>query len=166
MNITRTGKYYLLKLLRLRGTPQSIALGAAIGVFIGITPTIPLHTVAILALTLFTRSSFLAGFITSILVCNPLTYIPQYFLSLKIGNLVTPFHLNWERVKEVLDVVLSNGSFEARVKPLLSIGFEAITVMLVGGILLALPFAVGSYYLIYFLIVSFRKKRREKQILV
>jgi len=165
MNLARTGKYYFIKLLRLRGTPHSIALGAAIGVFIGITPTIPLHTIAILALTLLCRCSFIAGLITSIVVCNPLTYVPQYYLSLRVGNVFTPYHLNWDRVKQVLDVVLSDVSFEMRIKPLLSLGYEAVTVMLVGGVILALPFAVGSYYLCHFLIVSFRKKRRQKQVL-
>ena len=61
MNIVRTGKYYFLKLLRLRGTPHSIAMGAAIGVFIGLTPTIPFHTITILAITLVTRTSVIAA---------------------------------------------------------------------------------------------------------
>lgn len=165
MNISRTGKYYFLKLLRLRGSPHSIAFGAAIGVFIGLTPTIPFHTVLILLLTLLTRTSFIAGFITSILVCSPLTYVPIYYLSLVIGNFVTPFHLNWEKVKQVLDVLLSDASMEERVGPLLSLGYEAISVMMIGGIVLALPFAIVSYYLCHFLVVSFREKRRQKRIL-
>lgn len=165
MNIGRTGKYYYLKLLRMRGTPHSLALGAAIGVFVGITPTIPLHTIAVLLLTILSRSSFLAGLITSLLVCNPLTYVPQYYLALKIGNLVTPYELNWARIKEVLEVVLSDASFKERLQPVISLGYEAIFVMLAGGFLLALPLALGSYYLIYNLIVTYRRKRREKQIL-
>lgn len=165
MNISRTGKYYFLRLLRLRGTPHSIALGAAIGIFIGITPTIPFHTVAILALTVVTRSSFLAGFISSVLVCNPLTYVPQYFLSLAIGNIFTPYHLSWDRIKQVLDIVLSDAALQTRISTLLSLGYEAVTVMLVGGTVLALPFAVAGYYLIHYLVVTFRKKRRAKHIL-
>lgn len=165
MNISRTGKYYFLKLLRLRGTPHSIALGAAIGIFIGITPTIPFHTITILVLTLMTRTSFLAGFISSVLVCNPLTYVPQYFLSLVIGNILTPYHLSWDRIKQVLDVVLSDAALQTRITTLLSLGYEAVTVMLVGGFVLALPFAIASYYLFHSLVISFRKKRRAKHVL-
>jgi len=165
MNIHRTGKYYLLKLLRLRGTPRSIAMGAAIGVFIGITPTIPFHTVTILALTILTRTSFIAGFTTSVVVCNPLTYVPQYFLSLVIGNILTPYHLSWNRIKEVLDIILSDATLQVRADAMLSLGYEALTVMLIGGSVLALPFAVGSYYLVHYLVVSFRKKRQAKRIL-
>lgn len=165
MNFARTGKYYFLKLLRLRGTPHSIAMGAAIGVFIGLTPTIPFHTILILALTILSRTSFIAGLITSVLVCNPLTYIPIYYFSLLIGNLVTPFTVNWEKLKTVLDVVLSDASLEMRIKPLLSLGYEAATVMLVGGTVLALPFGIASYYICHFLVISFRRKRRQKQVL-
>ena len=165
MNLSRTGKFYLIKLLRLRGSPHAIALGASIGVFIGITPTVPLHTMAILVLTLMTRSSFVAGIITSWLVCNPLTYIPQYYLSLVIGNLVTPYHLSWSRIKDVLDIVLADIAFVERMQHLGALGSEAIIVMLAGGTLLALPFALLSYYACYYTIVTFRKKRREKQVL-
>ncbi|MEJ2058677.1 MAG: DUF2062 domain-containing protein [Desulfofustis sp.] len=165
MNVQRTSKYFFLKLLRLKGSPHSIALGAGIGVFIGLTPTIPLHTVIILFLTLLTRTSFFAGLITSILVSNPLTYVPHYYLALLIGNLVTPFHLNWDRVKQVLDLVLADASFEARLKPLLSIGYEAVVVMLTGGITLSLPAAVITYYLCRSLVTTYRRRRRQKQIL-
>ncbi len=165
MNVQRTSRYYFLKLLRLKGSPRSIALGAAIGVFIGLTPTIPLHTIIILTLTLLTRTSFIAGLTTSLLVSNPLTYVPQYYLALALGNLITPFHLNWERVKEVLELILADASFEARVRPLLSIGYEAVVVMLAGGLALAIPFGVLSYYLCHYLVVTYRRKRRQKLIL-
>jgi len=165
MNIARTSRYYVLKLLRLRGTPHSIALGGAIGIFIGITPTIPLHTITILGLTLLTRTSFIAGFTTSVLVCNPLTYVPIYFFSLVIGNTLTPYHLSWARINGVLEVVLSDATLQERISTLLSLGYEAVTVMLVGGTVLALPFGIGGYYLIHFLVMSFRRKRRAKHVL-
>ena len=165
MNFERTGKYYYLRLIRLKGSPRALALGAAIGVFIGITPTIPFHTGAILFLTIATRSSFISGLITSWIVCNPLTCIPLYYLSLKIGNYITPYTLNWDRVKAVLEMLMSDISFLDRIKPLMAMGYEAIVVMLVGGCLLAIPFAVASYYISYNVFDKFSKKRRDKHIL-
>ena len=165
MNISRTGKYYYLRFIRLKGNPHSLALGAAIGVFIGITPTIPLHTVTIFILTVATRSSFVAGLITSVVVCNPLTYIPIYYFSLKLGNIVTPYELSWEQVKKVLEILLSDISFMMKMDALLTVGYEAIIVMIVGGSLLALPFGLVSYYASYFTFLKIRKKRMEKRIL-
>jgi uncharacterized protein (DUF2062 family) len=165
MNLDRTRRYYYLRFIRLKGNPHSLALGSAIGVFVGITPTIPFHTIVIFFLSVFTRSSFIAGLISSWVVCNPLTYIPQYFLSLKIGNLVTPYELSWDQVRSVLETLLSDVSFGMRMKALVTVSYEAIIVMLIGGTILALPFAVISYYITYITIVKIRKKRQEKRIL-
>jgi uncharacterized protein (DUF2062 family) len=165
MNIGRTGRYYYLRILRLKGSPHSLSLGSAIGVFIGITPTIPLHTVIILLLCVLSRSSFMAGLIMSWIVCNPLTYVPIYYLSLKIGNVVTPYELNWVKVQAVLDALLSDVSLGAKFQAMMNLGYEAIIVMLIGGTLLALPFGIASYYLTYYSIVKYRRKRREKQVL-
>ena len=82
MNISlpRTIKYYALKFKRLRGDPHSLALGTAIGIFIGISPTIPLHTVAIIGAALLLRASTIAALISASVVSNPLTMVPQYYL--------------------------------------------------------------------------------------
>ena len=74
----RTTRYFVLRFMRLRGSPYSLAMGTALGIFIGITPTIPLHTVAIIGITLLLRVSTLAGLIAGTVVCNPLTLVPQY----------------------------------------------------------------------------------------
>jgi uncharacterized protein (DUF2062 family) len=165
MNIGRTGKYYYLKLLRLKGSPHALSLGAAIGVFIGITPTIPLHTAIILLLTLLTRSSFIAGLITSWIVSNPLTYVPTYYFSLKTGNAVTHLALNWDKIKLVLDKLLSDSSLSEKFQSLMNLGYETIIVMLVGGTILALPFSLASYYISYYAIIKYRRKKRERQVL-
>jgi len=165
MEVNRTFKYFWLKLLRLRGNPQSLAWGTAIGVFIGLTPTIPLHTIAILALTFITRTSTIAAITTSILVCNPLTYVPIYYFSLVIGNAVTPYELSWQKMKSVLDVLLSNQSFSASLTAMADIGYEAIIVMVAGGIVLALPFTIFSYFFSLKLFITIREKRRRRHLL-
>ena len=111
MNLWRINKYYFLRLKRLRGSPRALAGGTAIGVFIGLTPTMPLHTILIILLALLTRTSAVAGIIFSWLVCNPLTYLPIYYLSAVIGNHITPYELNLEKVQAILDHVLAAGSF-------------------------------------------------------
>jgi len=102
MKFERLTRYYYLRFTRLKGNPKSLAMGTAIGVFIGISPTIPLHTVLILGITIATRTSTIAGIISSWVVCNPLTYIPIYYFSMLLGNLVTPYELNWQRIKTLI----------------------------------------------------------------
>lgn len=165
MKFGRIGTYYFRRFQRLKGDPYALAGGFAIGVFIGITPTMPLHTIVIIFATLTTRTSTIAGILSSWIACNPLTYFPIYYFSLVIGNAATPYHLNWEKIRTVLDLLLSSGSISHSMNTIVSLGFEAIIVMLVGGSILAVPFAVASYYLSLRFFVNIKRKRREKRVL-
>jgi uncharacterized protein len=165
MNPKRLSKYYYLKFMRLKGDPQSLAIGTAVGVFIGITPTMPLHTVLIILITLVTRTSTIAAMLASFLVCNPLTYVPQYYLSTVIGNALTPYELTWSRIKEVLEILLQHPGLQKSFDVLVGLGFEAAIVLVVGGVVLALPLAVASYFFSLRVFVKIREKRSQKHIL-
>lgn len=165
MKPERLSKYYYLRLKRLQGNPHELALGFAIGVFIGITPTIPFHTILIIVLTLLTRSSFIAGILSSWLVCNPLTTIPIYYLALLVGNAVTPYSFSWDTVETVIDSLFSADSFSQSFSVLANIGFEVTVVMVSGGVIIAIPFAILSYFLSLNFFVAYRQKRLRKHIL-
>jgi uncharacterized protein (DUF2062 family) len=165
MNPKRTFRYYYLKFMRLKGDPQSLAWGTAFGTFLGLLPIIPLHTISVLFVTFVTRTSTIAGVLATLVVCNPLTYVPQYYFSIVIGNMITPYNFTWERMKEVLDILLSKPGLMESMQALGGIGYEAIVVLVVGGSVLALPFSVASYFLSLQLFTRIREKRRKKQLL-
>jgi len=151
--------------MRLKGDPHSLALGTAIGVLLGIIPAMPLQTILIVLVTFMTRSSTLAAMLSSFLVCNPLTYVPQYYLSTVIGNIFTPYELNWIRIREVLDILLQYPGFYRSLEILTDLGYEAVIVLLVGGTILAIPFALASYFFALRLFLQIRKKKRQKHVL-
>ena len=165
MKLGRISKYYYLRLRRLRGSPHSLASGFAIGVFIGLTPTVPFHTIAIVFLTLITRTSTVAGVISGWIICNPFTYLPIYYFSLIVGNRVTPYEISWEKIQITLDSAINSGSYLRTLKILTGTGFEMGVVMLVGGCVFALPFTILSYYFALYFFAKMRKKRIEKRIL-
>ena len=165
MNIKRIVKYYYLKFMRMKGDPQSLAIGTAIGVFIGITPTMPLHTILIIPLTIITRTSTIAALLGSLLVCNPITYVPQYYLATIVGNALTPYELSWARIKEVLDILLQHPGLQKSMEALVGLGYEAAIVLVVGGTVLALPCALISYFLSLRLFIKIRQKRGQKHLL-
>ena len=80
MNLTRLRKYYYLRFLRIKGDPHSIAWGAFIGALIGTMPVMPFHTIGIIAVCCLTRTSAMAGLFASLVISNPLTYIPLYYV--------------------------------------------------------------------------------------
>jgi len=165
MNPKRTFRYYYLKFIRLKGDPQSLAWGTAIGTFFGITPIIPFHTAINLVVTFLTRTSTIAALLASLIVCNPVTYVPQYYFSTLIGNAVTPYNFTWEQMKTVLDILLAKPGIMESLHVLAGLGYEAIIVLLVGGSILALPFTIASYFLSLRLFIRIREKRSGKHVL-
>ena len=75
-----------LKLLRLRGKPEVIAKGLAVGVFAGCFPFFGLQSlVGIFLATIFQGSKVAA--IAATWISNPLTYVPMFIFNYKIGKL-------------------------------------------------------------------------------
>lgn len=157
--IKRFIRYNLLRIKRLSGNPRALAGGIAIGVFIGLSPTVPLHTALIVSLALITRTSVLAGIIVSWLVCNPITFFPIYYISVLLGNHLTPYEINYQRIQLLLSQLTDGSGFQASLGVLSALGIESLIVLLVGGFVFSLPFSFLSYYLA----IPFFTKRQEKK---
>lgn len=165
MKPERTARYYWLKFIRLKGDPSTLARGVAVGLFVGVTPTIPLHTALVLFFSALFRGNIIAGLIASMAISNPLTWLPQYFFSWWIGSQFMPGHLSWERIKGLLNLLTSGASFQESIRAMGQLGFDAILVMVLGGVLLAVPFTAAGYLLSLRFFEKIRKKRQEKHIL-
>jgi uncharacterized protein (DUF2062 family) len=153
-------RYYKLRFLRLKGDPKSIARGVALGTFIGITPTMPLHTIATLLVAPLIRANLIGAFIAGWAACNPLTYFLQYYLSWLIGNALTPYNLSWQRIKTVMDVLLSHGaSLQIKLHAISQLGADAVIVMVLGGAVLATPFTIAAYFMTFRFFTKLRQKR-------
>lgn len=165
MKPQRTARYYYLKFLRLKGDPVTLARGVAVGIFVGITPTIPLHTALIILLAPLLGGNLIAALVSATVVSNPLTFAPQYYLSWLIGDFILPGKLTWERLKSALDLILSDAGFRESLSIIFHLGRDAALVIVLGGVLLALPFTLAGYLLSLKLFKKIRDKRREKHIL-
>jgi uncharacterized protein (DUF2062 family) len=134
----------LQKFKQLQGSPRSLARGTAVGVFIGIAPLMPFKSLLILLITVPTRSSTVAAFLVGTLICNPLTYIPLYYLSWLVGDLLLPGQARWENLETVIGRMQGTGFVE-----MLSLagrlGIDTAGVLLIGGLAVALPLSFVSY---------------------
>lgn len=134
----------LHRLKQLQGTPTALARGTAIGVFIGIAPLLPLKSVCIVALTMIARCSTVAALLVCTIICNPLTYIPLYYLAWVVGDLLLPGRLSWVSLQTTVSQ-LQEVSFLQAFRLAAAVGMEAGMVLLAGGFLVALPCACASY---------------------
>ncbi|RUM38373.1 MAG: DUF2062 domain-containing protein [Desulfobulbus sp.] len=164
LDFRRLTRLYYLRFIRLKGSPASLAKGAAVGAAIAITPTLPLHTVMIIGATLLFRVNTIAALIVAAVISNPLTFAAQYFFAWRVGDILLPHRLSWERLQQVLAVTREAGLVDG-FKTLSHLSVDAMLVMMTGGIILAIPTAIITYYASYRLFDKIQKKRQEKHLL-
>lgn len=137
MIIKQRLKTFYDNFLSLKGEPRAIAMGVAIGVFIGVTPTIPFHTALIILFGLLFKHNLTAAYLGSWLVSNPLTILILYFSQYELGRYLlgmTHAHL-----------VLTDYSLES----ILSMGWQIFLPLMTGGVAMAPFFAIPAYFLTY-----------------
>ncbi|HOD34478.1 MAG TPA: DUF2062 domain-containing protein [Syntrophales bacterium] len=137
------------RFISLKGAPGEIAAGMAIGVFIGVTPTIPFHTVAIIFLCLLFRQNMTAALLGATCISNPLT-IPVFYLSqYELGRLL----LNYEGLKIAFN--------DYSLRSILELGWHILYPLQVGGLLMAAVFTVPAYFITYRAVAALRSKYAE-----
>lgn len=140
----------LEKIKKLQGNPHYIALGMAIGVFVGITPTIPFHTALAIVLAFVLRGSKPAAAI-GVWIANPLTIPLFYYGSYRVGV----FFLGGNQ-DDVPDIGVMIHALESKlpllekfelIKDFLSHHFEVACMMLAGSVVLAVIPTIASYFI-------------------
>jgi len=138
-----------LRLLRLKGEPGEVAGGIAIGVFIGMTPTVPLHTVlAVLIAYLFRKSKLAAAM--GVWVSNPLVLPFVYLLDYKLGRMITR------------TTPPSFAVSDFSVHKVIELGWRISFPLIIGGLSLGLICAIPSYIITRRLVILYREKRRKR----
>ena len=149
MSFKRTLRYHWVKFLRLQDDPRRLAWGMALGVFIGVTPTVPFHFVSILFLAPLLRISPVTAFL-GIQICNPLTIPPLYLGAYKVGNFLLhqgaplglPETYTWTDLMELI--------------------WRGGLALQVGGVIFAIPPAIASYFLTLWIIKRYRRLKARK----
>jgi uncharacterized protein (DUF2062 family) len=140
---------FVQRVKNLEGDPHYVAMGMAIGVFIGITPTIPFHTVLAVALAFILRGSKAAAAL-GVWFSNPVTAPFFYWGSYKVGMYFlgnpVPFDIKYESVLELLDL-----------------GMDVTIAMIAGGVILGILPGIASYFITRKIITSIRLRRKSKE---
>jgi uncharacterized protein len=137
------------KAKRLDGDPHHVALGMAVGVFVGATPTIPFHTVLALALAFVLKASKPAAVI-GVWFSNPLTIPVLYLGSYKTGRLLMgngiPCDLKYDSILELAKV-----------------GMDVTLAMLTGGMVIGILPAIIGYLATKAVFKKIRSRSRPSQ---
>lgn len=153
--VERTLRYLHLRFVRLRGTAEEVARGMALGVFIGITPTMGVQMPLALFFAMLLKENKIAAVI-GVWISNPMTAIPIYTYNFKIGKylLSTP------------DLRMPNFS---SIQDVLALGHDFLLPLMLGSIVAGLFSAAVAYVITlrFYDVVRFERKilarRREKK---
>ncbi|MCF7861424.1 DUF2062 domain-containing protein [Candidatus Woesearchaeota archaeon] len=133
MSLSDLAKKHFKALLETKRTPNSIAVGFAIGTFIAVLPTPGFNIlIGLLIVLLFEKISKYALFI-AMAVWNPLTVAPFYFLSYKVGSM--------------LDSVIPNFKFGILI---VDRAYDYSSRFLVGNFIVAFTLGLTCYLIVYF----------------
>ncbi len=145
-SVTRFVRLNYLRIIRLKTSAHSIALGAALGILIGCMPIIPFQTIVVLTLAVLFRANKIAAF-SFTFISSPLNIIPFYAMLYMVGSKVMPFF----KVR-----------FDPRNLELMAMieqGWRLVAVMTVGGLILGIPSSVLTYFVIRKLVLTYRKRK-------
>ena len=135
----------LVRMRQLDGNPHYIALGMALGVFVSITPIIPLQTIAAILLAFLFRGSKSAAALGTWL-SNPLTIPLVYYANYKLGCSLL-------RYQTTLDSVAFD-SFSQ----LMELGLEVTWAMIVGGLVIGSILGVVAYFITFRVFITIRRR--------
>ena len=148
----RYAKLLYLKLFRINDSPQRVALGLGLGVFTGILPGI--GPIAALVLAIIFRANRASAVIGSILT-NTWISVLGFILSLKIGAAI--MHLDWRAVKMSYVKLLTQFSWS---KVFEETTFYILLPVAIGYLIFSLLVGI-SFYLIFLIILTLNKKRKQ-----
>ncbi len=161
MRFDRQFRYIYLRLIRLRGHPDELALGMAFGIFIGMMPIIPFQTALALALAI----AFKASKITAALgtwITNPATTYIIYKYCFRVGSFILGYDHNTKILAPVVEAINKGEVLNSIIKILSAEGM-VVAAFLLGGIVLGIIFAVPSYFTFFYffkIFISWRKSRK------
>ena len=167
----RLFSYFFQRVIRLPGTPFSIASGIACGVFASFTPFLGLHFIVAAALALAFRGNVLASAIGTF-VGNPWTFVPIWLVSYEVGFEI--IHLNngdggtaqltIDELLAVMGDIARFLTFSGKITWFdLKASLELVLMpVLIGGLVLGTLAWLISFYLTYNAVKAWRTHRVRK----
>ncbi|MFQ5329740.1 MAG: DUF2062 domain-containing protein [Thermodesulfobacteriota bacterium] len=143
--LKRKNRLFYLRVLRQTDAPETIALGASIGVAAGILPTFGLGALLAMGISHLAKANKVAAVLGSFIM-NPITTPFFWTLSSAVGGLIF-----WKDLATITSAVNEEEVYS-------SVRW-ALIVFLTGNIIVSLVFAVIAYFVVKRLIITHRAKK-------
>lgn len=140
-------------------TPHAIALGMAIGLFIGLTPTVGIQMALVLGVAWICRPFFRFNRVAALMavyVSNPLTMVPLYFAQYQLGRLFVAGDVTRSRLEQILHCEASADCWQVLSTLCVDVGAP----LLVGTLIMSVAGGLAAYPLTLVFVTWYQKRRR------
>ncbi len=151
--------YMWRRVLCLDDSPHGIALGLALGIFVGFLPLMGIQMAVVLVVALPFRKANRVSAVAGVWISNPITVIPLYAFIYWAGTFfyrkgsVLSYSIFKERITDVLEL----DGFIDKTAAFLSIGADIFIPMCVGGAFVGMIMGFLVYFATKKLVLYYRK---------
>lgn len=156
-------RHLLRSLLMLDDTEHAIALGTAIGVLLGLTPTVGLQMITVMILSVLTRRFFrfnVMAALMAVYISNPITIVPIYWALYKTGSFFVGGEVSRSQFAAILEYNSFNEWWATLVELVVSLGEP----LLIGTAIIAIPGGILTYPLMRWMLQWFRGDTEQQEI--
>lgn len=149
------------KLISLNDSPHDIALGLALGIFIGFLPIMGIQMAAVLVFILPFRKANKIAAVAGVWISNPLTVIPIYAFIYWIGTFFysTASVLTSDILMQRMQETVHLHGFIDQTQAFLSLGADIFLPMCVGGAVVGFAAMFPTYFITKKVITDYRKTK-------
>ena len=135
--------------------PHKIALGLALGIWVGFLPIMGIQMAVVLPFALLFRANKFAA-MAGVWITNPITFLPIYYVGYAVGITFTPYdHLTWADFTSVFTGITAT--------KFLDLGGQMVVPLFVGGAITGVVAGIPTYIVTYRMVVTYRKQRDARR---
>ena len=155
--IRRRLRFYYLKVMRNNGSPEYIARGVAVGIFIGFFLPIGFQSLPAIGLAWLLRGAKIPAFLLTF-HSNYVTSFFFYPIQCYVGSWLLFNPLRWRMLTEKLHHLVNEPSLGA----FLELGTPLVLSFFAGGLFFGVLTAIPGYRLTVRLVIRFREQRAKR----
>jgi uncharacterized protein (DUF2062 family) len=146
--VKRFARWFYYRFVRFHGSPEQVAWGTALGLFVAMSPTMGFQMAIAIPIAAFFRISKLAAAV-AVWLTNPATAFFIYLFNYKLGARLLGYPLKAD--------FLSNPSWESFWRA----GTHAVFSLTLGGIITGVIIALPGYFVALAMVRTAREKARQ-----
>jgi uncharacterized protein len=149
------------KTMSQNGAPERVALGGAIGFFIGWLPIVGVQMGVSLAVCAALRANFIAS-LPGVWISNPITILPMYWLINQFGALFAGRAMTWEGMGIIYAELIKLSIWDGTMYLFTEVGNVTLA-MFIGGGIIGITNAAMVYPIVLVLVRRYQQRLEERR---